>query len=38
MQEIIVYIALVVSVVFLVKRLFIQPKKSDCGINCKCKN
>jgi len=39
MQEIIVYIALIVAIGFFIKKWFFKKKKSKCGsdVNCGCK-
>ncbi len=36
MQEYLVYIALGIAVVFLVKKYFFSKKKDNCGPDCKC--
>lgn len=38
MQEILVYIALALAVLFLIKKFFFKPKKKNgvCDTDCKC--
>ncbi|NLP57783.1 FeoB-associated Cys-rich membrane protein [Lutibacter sp. B1] len=36
MQQILVYIALVIAIIFLVKKYFFTKKKGSCGTNCNC--
>ncbi|HHC78956.1 MAG TPA: FeoB-associated Cys-rich membrane protein [Flavobacteriia bacterium] len=36
MQEILVYIALLLAVFFLIKKFFFTKKKTNCDTDCKC--